>query len=275
MHTDIDTAKLIQSLATANVTPIVTPIVAGSSTHLLVPQGYDLKNIDSAIQQAQPGPARKTGTLSLLDLASFLTYTAEQQCQATGYILADPDRATIVAVFNDHRSTTPGWRDHKASYTAEKTPEFLRWMAMNGKPFAQAEFAEFIEDNMADIPGDEGPALLKMATTIAATTSINFSSAKRLQDGQTQLTYSETIDANAGAGGELKIPQTFNIGVRIFKNGDGYAIKARLKYRLAGGAVKFWYELDRPERALENAFNGYVEKLREQSTYTVLLGKSS
>lgn len=270
MNTDIETAKLIERLATANV----KPIEAGDSIHLLVPEGYELKNIDAAIEAAGLIPSRKKGTQALLDLDSFIRYTDEQQAQATGYILCNPDTASIVAVLNDHRAPDAGWRDHKATFTAEKTPEFMRWLNMNGKPFGQTEFAEFIEDNMADIPGDEGPAMLNMATTIAATTSINFNSAKRLQDGQTQLTYNEVIDAKAGATGELKIPQTFNIGVRIFKNGDGYKLKARLKYRLAGGAVKFWYELDRPERALEDAFNGYVATLREKSKYAVLLGKA-
>lgn len=47
---------------------------------------------------------------------------------------------------------------------------------------------------------------------------------------------------------------------------------ARLKYRLHGGAIKFWYELDRVERVIEDAFSGYVATLREQSGYVVLLG---
>lgn len=270
MLIDKDAAALIQSLATANVKPIET----GASTHVLVPEGYELKNIDQAIELARATPARKKGTLSLLDLDSLLKYTDEQAAQDTGYILADSDAASITAVFNDHRAGAAGWRDHRAVYKAEKTPEWLLWMSMNKKAFGQTEFAEFIEDNMADIAGDEGTTLLTLATTIAATTSINFSSAKRLQDGQSQLTYNEVIDAKAGADGALRIPQTFNIGVRIFKNGEGYAVKARLKYRLNGGAVKFWYELDRPERAVEDAFNGYVAKLRDQTKYTVLLGKA-
>jgi hypothetical protein len=62
------------------------------------------------------------------------------------------------------------------------------------------------------------------------------------------------------------------LGLRIFKNGEGYKLKARLKYRLAGGGVKFWYELDRPERAIENAFAGYIEKVQADSGYRVLIG---
>ena len=136
----------------------------------------------------------------------------------------------------------------------------------------QTEFAEFLEDNFADLAGADAQTLLNVATTIQATTGINFASARRLQDGQTQLTYNEVVDAKAGADGALKIPQTFALGLRIFKNGDAYKLTARLKYRLHGGSVKFWYELDRPERAIEDAFTGYVATVREKSGYRVLIG---
>jgi len=138
----------------------------------------------------------------------------------------------------------------------------------------QTEFAEFIEDNITDLQGEESTNLLTIASTIQATTGINFSSAKRLQDGQTQLVYNENIEAKAGANGEMKIPKTFTLDVRIFKNGAGYALSARLKYRIHGGAVKFWYELERADRVVADAFEGYVTEIREKSGYTVLLGKA-
>ena len=127
---------------------------------------------------------------------------------------------------------------------------------------------------LAYCKGQVAQNLLAVATTIRATNGINFSSARRLQDGQTQLTYNEVIDAKAGTDGALKIPQTFALGLRIFKNGEGYKLTARLKYRINSGQVKFWYELERPERAVEDAFTGYVETVREQSGYTVLIGKA-
>lgn len=114
---------------------------------------------------------------------------------------------------------------------------------------------------------------MNTATTISATTGIHFASARRLQDGQVQLTYNEAIDAKAGgANGDIKIPKTFTLGLRIFRNGEGYRLTARLKYRLHTGAIKFWYELERPERTIDDAFSGYVAQLREQTGYAVLLG---
>lgn len=238
-----------------------------------VPPGYAHKDISDAVERVQPAPRRKRGAIKVADVASLLAVCADQGHAGT-YLYADPETRTICAVFNDHRSNVAGWRDHRASFTAEFTPEFSRWIANNGngKAKAQTDFAEFIEDNAADILAPASTQLLEVATTIAATTGIEFKSAKRLDNGQAQLTYVENIDARAGADGGLVIPREFELGLRIFKNGEGYKLRARLKYRLGSGAVKFWYELDRPERAVEDAFAGYVQQVREKCGFPVLLG---
>lgn len=249
----------------------------GDYFHAVVPQGYKLEDISKAVEKMQECPRRKSGTVQLKDLDSLLLYCADQAKAETsdgvalGYIYADPDARKITAVFNDQR-LGQGWRDHRAEYKAEYTPEFTKWIERNKHQFDQTAFAEFIEDNMADITEPAAIALLEMATTIQAKTDINFSSAKRLQNGQVQLQYTENIDARAGANGAMEIPKDFTLGLRIFKNGQGYIVRARLKYRLHGGTIKFWYELDRVERAIEDAFAGYVHTLREVSGYQVLLG---
>jgi uncharacterized protein YfdQ (DUF2303 family) len=266
---DGDTAKLVASLGAA----ALEPKEVGDTWHLLVPPNFTHREITDAIEKAKGTPNRKRGAVKLKDIPSLLAYCKDQAYAANGYIYADPDTRTITAVFNDQRAAdTPGWRDHRAEFTAEYTPEFSRWLRANGQQMDQTAFAEFIEDNMADIPEPFAQALLEVATTIQATSGISFSSAKRLQDGQTQLSYVENIDAKAGTGGAVQIPKEFALGLRIFKNGDGYKLKARLKYRLSGGSVKFWYELDRPEKSVEDAFAGYVSNVREASGYTVLIG---
>jgi len=248
----------------------------GEYFHAVVPQGYKLEDISQAVEKMQAAPNRKRGTVQLKDLDSLLQYCADQaaanDANAAAYIYADPDARKMVAVFNDQRTNAPGWRDHRAEYKADYTPEFSKWMEKNKQQFDQTGFAEFIEDNMADITAPAATALLEMATTIQAKTDINFSSAKRLQNGQVQLQYTESIHARAGANGAMEIPKEFTLGVRIFKNGEGYKVHARLKYRLHGSGIKFWYELDRVERVIEDAFGGYVATLREKSGYQVLLG---
>jgi uncharacterized protein YfdQ (DUF2303 family) len=249
------------------------PTEVSGAHFVLVPPGYSQQNITEAIEKAQAAPTRKRGTVAIKDVPSLLAYLADQKAATTGYVYADSDSRTITAVFNDLREGA-GWRDHRAQFTAEYTPEFQRWLKNNGagNAKAQGDFAEFIEDSIADIAAPFAQQLLDVATTIQATSGIEFKSARRLQDGQTQLQYVENIDARAGADGNVSIPKEFTLGMRIFKNGAGYLLKARLKYRLTGGAVRFWYELDRPERAVEDAFTGYVNEVREKSGYTVLIG---
>jgi len=266
------------SLAVAGVLQAFSMLAAdatktGDNYHVVTAPGHQLHNITDAVEKAQLAPNRKRGTIQVKDLDSMLAYCADQAGAATSYIYADPDTRTITAVFNDQR-TGSGWRDHRAVYKAEFTPEFAKWFGRNGHTNAmtQTDFAEWIEDNMADIQDPGAATLLDVATTIQATSGIHFSSAKRLHNGQVQLQYTEDIDARAGAGGALEIPREFTLGLRIFKNGSGYLVKARLKYRLHQGGVKFHYELDRPERSVEDAFAGYVATLREKSGYQVLLG---
>jgi uncharacterized protein YfdQ (DUF2303 family) len=263
-----DTAQLVAALQTA----ALDPKTIGNSTHLLIPPNYSHKDITDLIEKAGHEPTRKRGTIQVKDVASLLAYCADQACPNAAYIYANPDSRQITAIFNDHRrASVPGWRDFRAEFKAEFTPEFANWMSQNRQQKGQTEFAEFIEDNLADIPEPGAQTLLDIATTLQAKTEINFSSAKRLQNGQSQLIYTENINASAGANGALEIPKEFTLGLRIFKNGEGYKLRARLKYRLHSGAVKFWYELDRPERAVEDAFAGYVNEVREKSGYQVLI----
>lgn len=266
LHITADTIDRITELAHASV---ATQTVGGI-TFALVPQNYKREDLTDAIEKAQLAPNRKKGTVALTSIDSFLQYIADQNQAATAYIYANPEAQTLTAVFNDNKENAIGWRDHRATFKAELSRDFGKWLSNNRNQMTQEDFAIFLEDNIADISEPSGEALLGVALSLQAKTEANFSSAKRLDNGQVQFIYTENIEARAG-NGTLEIPREFKIGVRIFKNGAGYAIKARLKYRLHGGTVKFWYELDRSENAIEHAFSESIEKA-QKSGYTVLFG---
>lgn len=244
-----------------------------ATSHLILPEGYKHVDITAAIEKAQEFSNRKHGTVQISDLDSFLQYASDQQQSGTGYIYADPEKRTLTAIFNDYGHVEQhGWRDFRAVYTAELSREFGTWLGNNKKQMEQEDFAIFLEDNIADVCEPSGEVLLAIALTLQAKTEVNFSSSKRLDNGQVQFSYTENVDARAGVG-LIEIPREFKIGLRLFKNGEGYKVRARLKYRLNGGKLKFWYELDRPENAIEDAFKAYIDKARE-SSYRVLLGKA-
>lgn len=245
----------------------------GGTTHLVIPGDHKHIDLTGAIERAAATPNRKTGTVHLSDIASFNVFVADQGEPGKVYIYADPDARTLTAVLNDHvhSDDEAGWRDYRAIFKAELSREFSTWMGLNKKPMEQEDFAIHLEDNIADIVEPSGEMLLQVALTLQAKTEVNFSSHKRLDNGQIQFAYSETIDARATVS-SIEIPREFTIGLRLFKNGDGYKVRARLKYRLGGGKLKFWYELDRAENAIEDAFQAYVNQARENG-FTVLLGR--
>jgi uncharacterized protein YfdQ (DUF2303 family) len=276
IETAADTGETLQIAATLTelAAAVLAPAHVGDHHYLVLPPGYQHKDISNLVATAKPAPTRKSGTTKVHDIDSLLALCvdrAQEHANAQGYLYADLAARRITAVWNDQRQAhTPGWRDHRAVFQAELTPEFKRWLERDRKMMTQEDFAEFIEDNAVDLP--EATLLMEVAGTLQAKTDIQFRSARRLDNGQVQLGYTENINTTAGVEGALTVPKEFKVGVRIFKNGGGYLLNARLKYRLGQGAVKFFYELDRPERAVELAFDGYVAEVREKSGYTVLLG---
>ncbi|SFD84174.1 DUF2303 family protein [Massilia yuzhufengensis] len=270
-HFHIDATAIEQigalSLAASSVQEI------GGTTHLVIPNEHKHIDLTTAIERAGTAPRRKSGTVQLGDIHSFNVFVADQGVTSDVYIYADPEARTLTAVLNDHvkSGSTAGWRDLRAVFKAELSREFATWMSFNKKPMEQEEFAIFLEDNIADVVEPSGETLLQVALTLQAKTEVNFASHRRLDNGQVQFTYNETIDARAGTG-LIEIPREFTIGARLFKNGDGYKVRARLKYRLLSGKVKFWYELDRAENAIEDAFQAYINQARENG-FSVLIGK--
>lgn len=270
-HLHIDASAIQQIGALALAATSVQEV--DGTVHLVLPADYKHIDLTATIEKAGAAPRRKIGAVQLGDLASFNVFVADQGIPESTYIYANPDVRTLTAVLNDHGSNggDAGWRDLRVAFTAELSREFETWMRGNKKPMDQDEFAIFLEDNIADVCEPAGDTLLAIALSLQAKTEANFSSARRLDNGQVQFAYTETIEARAN-GGSLEVPREFCIGVRLFKNGEGYKVRARLKYRLHTGKLKFWYELDRPENAIEEAFQVYIDHARENG-FTVLIGK--
>lgn len=243
----------------------------GDAHFMVLPPSFQHADISAAVEKAAPTPSRKRGSITLGNIESFIRYCKDQPFNAAGYLYADPDTYTITAVFNDQQGDQPGWRDFRAVFKAEPTRELAAWIEKDRQPMEQEPFAVFLEDNIADVIEPSGADLLQIALTLQAKMDVNFSSARRLDNGQVQLQYTETIDARAGAGA-IEIPREFTIGICLFKNAERWKIKARLKYRLAAGKVRFWYELDRVENLMDQAFAGYAEAAAGAG-YPILIGK--
>jgi uncharacterized protein YfdQ (DUF2303 family) len=232
-------------------------------------------------------PPRKRGTLQMHDVDSFIATLKRYGSLATMNVYLDVDYAAnkvaAVGIFNDHEdgSGAPGWRDFRCTFAPRFSEEWKRWTANNGPKNAkeQVGFAQFMEENIGDIasPPDSklptGADMLAFITTLTETRKVKYGSGVNLQNGMVQIEFIEEGDNSTK--GKLEIFREFAIGVRPFFNGDAYQVRAYLRYRIDRntGAIAFWYELQRHDKALEDASKAVIEKIKAEAGAAVVFGK--
>lgn len=212
----------------------------------VIPYGYEVHDLEKLLEI----PARKRGQIALNDAQSFINYFIKHSEQGSIYAEIDPPK--FIAVLDDHKSSTPGWRGHIANYSCPLSKEWKIWTNSNKRVMKQSEFAQFIEDNLLDIVDPPGADMLEISRSLEAKKKVNFASAIRLSNGQTELTYEEEIQGTA-AKGKLNIPELFSLGIPVLDGTDPYRVDARLRYRITDGSLVIWYDLLRPHKVLESA----------------------
>lgn len=249
-----------------------------------VPTGEGQFRIDN-LEKMLPAPLRKSGTVKLHALDSFIDFVKRQGSLTYSNIYLDVNygksHVAAVAIFNDHSDkdeTSTGWRDHRAVFTPRFSEEWNRWTDNSGKSFSQVELAHFLERNIGDIAGNaetglpSGSDVLTFVSKLEETRKVKYGSAVNLQNGMVQIEFTEDGDNNTK--GKLDMFREFAIGVRPFQNGDAYQIKAFLRYRIDRntGEIKFWYELQRADKVLEADCAAMIEKIKSESGVNVLFG---
>ncbi len=220
-------------------------------------------------------PRRKRGTISVDRPVSLAAYVNAHSGPGTA-LYADQRRLRVVAVLNDHVPegdvSCPGFGDYRAVLDLLPTPEWTAWRTASGKWMGQEDFADFVEEHVDDVVTPPGADLLELARTFEATKGAQFRSAVRLDSGQRQLTYSETIDARAGQSGQVVIPERFTLGLAPFDGVDAYRIEARLRYRIGEGALRLAFVLDHADRVQRCAFDDVVQTVEADTARPVFFG---
>lgn len=224
-------------------------------------------------------PPRAAGTVTANDTASFITAVQRHGTREATVLYASLAPAQFIAVLNDHGSKgKPHWRDHRVAFTLGHSKEYLAWHHHNGhdKTFTQEKFAYFIEDNLPDFKSPEGAKMLDIALNFRAQQQVAYKGVQRLQNGSVDISYSETTTANAGEK-KVNVPERFKINLPIWAglNQKKYDIDARLRYRVAGGALALWYELERPHVVVERAFADELKAIKDALTeFPVIFGQA-
>ena len=236
----------------------------------LVPSGTELTLFESLLDK----PHRLKQVLEFHTPESFLLYY-KKYCSPASIILCDLHAGQFLGVIDYHTSSSsPGWCKHTIRYTCPKTREWKQWHEKNQQWMTQEEFAYFIEDHQEEILNPPGAEMLEIALTLQTKTNVEFRRGIRLDNGQIQLSYQETIEGSAGPQGNIRIPSMIKIGLQLFEGGKGYELDARFRYRVKDGHLRMSYQLVRPNKTHEAAVNAvYSEIAESMESGTLLNGK--
>lgn len=247
----------------------------GSIPFTIVPDGYQVSSLEKMLAQ----PARKRGAVSVTDAGGFITYM-NRHCEDGTLVYADIDQVSgsfkLVGVINDNSAEEPGWRDHTCTMDRKQSVEWGRWIGKNKSAMSQADFASWIEDNLADIAATEGMPtggdMLAMSLGFERTSEKRLKSKVNLQSGSFRLEYIDDEDKDTRT--SMEVFSRFSIGIPVFENStSAYQIDARLKYRESSGKVSFWFELIRPDKAFRLAVEDELCAIAGATGLSIINGK--
>lgn len=232
-------------------------------------------------------PAQKTERPPFLvarptffEVAAFIAYVNDFKDRCTR-IFMDVQEHRFVAVLDHHEwpgrieadgadqpqgmyLAAPRHGDHIATFQARHSEEWEAWIDRSEKVMTQLEMAEFIEDNSVDVVRPDATEMMQVALHLHATNNVTFRSGFNQANGQANLQYDEEIQGTV-QGGKLEIPTDFEIGLRPFEGCHRYPVECRFRYRLNGGSLKMWFKALRPKQVADDAFEGIVARVRDET----------
>ena len=264
-------AGLIAQLATAGSDPALVMIPTtglGAGLPAEVPILFDRANqrvidLQSSINAARQQPARRRGVASVETLRSFIDMINRHK-DSTSAIFGTTTwpKPKLTAVLNYNTGDGPHWNDHRILYEFPLTEEFKAWIKSDGEAMDQATFALFLEEHAAELSapfdGERSdyeylfkerfatPAdLLALARHLEVFVGAKVKQGIRLQTGERTVEFTEEHTNSKGE--QVDIPGVFMVSVPAFLDGDAIRIPARLRYRIRGGEIAWFYKLYRWE----------------------------
>jgi uncharacterized protein YfdQ (DUF2303 family) len=240
----------------------------GQEIHLAIPKGFTVHKVDD--EKLLANPRRKQGAPAFSDAESFLAFVDRNATADTiVWCQFNPQdfKLSFRAVFDEHgtAASLPGWRGFGAVYEPALSHEWKLWKAQNKQAKSQFDFAVFLEENIDDIAERDGyptgQQMYAMATAMELNKDSRVKSTIRTQSGGQAFEFVDNEKPDDIV--KMEAYKAFRIGIPVFWAGAGYVITARLRYRNNGGALSFWYELNRPDRVYDDAAKDLITKVRE------------
>ena len=247
---------------------------------IVVPQGYQAIAAERLIEQYLEKPRRLKAHVHLDDAGSFIRYVNKFKVGVESCIFAKVEPPSFVAVLDYHDNPlVPAWCEHRASYTPTMTPEWSRFMDVDGEHMNQEAFATFLETNQELISVPVGAELLEMVKHLQGHRDMRCNSLVRLDNGRTQLHFEEDIELRGAVGtgtkaGSLLFPASLTAMLAPFTGGPHYPVKFHMRYRVPGRALEFWMDAIDVHLVIQDAVKQIVTRITSETEIEPLMGQA-
>lgn len=252
-------------------------------------KGGTLSAFKSLIDQHRQEPARRLGTASATTLQSFIDLVDRHKDEGSVVFAktAWPEPALTAVIDYHSLDGTPRWGGHRIRYAFPVTDEFKVWIDQNGKAMEQAEFAAFLEEHAAELSAPFGPEvaeyealfkerfatpndLITLSRSLEVFVGARVKRQERLSSGERTV---EFVEEHTNTKGEkVEIPGLFMVSVPAFVDGDPVRIPARLRYRIQGGSIMWFYQLYRWQFWLRDQVKNDLDTVKQKTALPTFEG---
>lgn len=252
---------------------LADPIVDGDhgQRFALLPKGFEVREV--------PTPDRLSPFIKqslTVDKADSLATYANRFSTAASVLIADIDSLSVHACLDWHehnKADVPlavGPRRHTATLRLRESEEFKRWNEIENQMIDQMTFAEFLDENAADIIEPEPSTMIEIARDLEATQGVNFKSSTRLQTGERSITY----ETETHTKGEMKVPTQFTLQIPLFVGEAPIDIVASFRFRPRADGLKLGFVWRRVEYRRQAEFEAIATRVAEATGLPVMFGRS-
>jgi uncharacterized protein YfdQ (DUF2303 family) len=284
-------ARFAADLALKGAEPTVLLLSTGGEAQGLtrdVPVIFDRSaqraiSVKALVEEYRTRPERRTGTAKVNTLSSLIELTKRHATDIRSALFAERrwPKPAITAVIDYHAvDGTPGWQKHRVHYDFPLTDEFKVWIEGNGKAMKQGDFARFLEEHAAEmVSPDAGevaeyerlfkerfatPAeVMTLARELEVFVGHHVKRVERPKSGERTAIFVE--EQTNSKGEAVDIPGIFMVAVQAFMDGGTVRIPARLRYRVTGGEIVWFYDLYRWEFWLRNQVVSDLDKAAKET----------
>lgn len=264
----------------------------------------------STFDAYEDGPSFRTGTARMGTLDSFIAHVNRFGDGDSAIFVNDNSASpALTAVLDYHRADSLSSEEgedrihgeyrngkHRTSFAFPLSEEWQFWLSHNGPGNAMdmLTFSNFIEDRIGDIAlvedgipdgverfvelnGGAGMIasygqLHDLAHGLQVSEGHHAEQKVNHQNGAGKISFTTVVENTKVNGVEVVVPSMFFIAIPVFHKGAFYRIAARLRYRVNGGKVVFWYDLWRSDRSFDHAIAEAAMRVDAETEAQVFFG---